>query len=96
MWDKMVMKCLPAYGQIYNPEGALSAANWHLPWHLGLPWWLSGKECTCSAGDAGSVLGGEDPTQSSILARNIPWTVEPGGLQSMGVTQSQTMTEATE
>ena len=40
-------------------------------------------------------LGGEDPleegmaTHSSILARRIPWTEEPGGLQSMGL-QSQT------
>ena len=36
-------------------------------------------------------LGQEDPlekemaTHSSILARNIPWTEEPGGLQSMGL-----------
>ena len=35
-------------------------------------------------------LGGEDPlekgmaTHSSILAGEIPWTEEPGGLQSMG------------
>ena len=35
-------------------------------------------------------LGGEDPleeemtTHSSILACGIPWTEEPGGLQSMG------------
>ena len=35
-------------------------------------------------------LGQEDPleeemaTQSSILAGKIPWTEEPGGLQSMG------------
>jgi len=35
-------------------------------------------------------LGGEDPlekamaTLSSILAWRIPWTKEPGGLQSMG------------
>ena len=35
-------------------------------------------------------LGGEDPleegmaTQSSILAWRMPWTEEPGGLQSMG------------
>ena len=35
-------------------------------------------------------LGGEDPlekgmaTHSSILALRIPWTEEPGGLQSMG------------
>ena len=36
-------------------------------------------------------LGGEDPlekamaTHSSILAWKIPWTEEPGGLQSMGL-----------
>ena len=35
-------------------------------------------------------LGGEDPleegmaTHSNILAWRIPWTEEPGGLQSMG------------
>ena len=35
-------------------------------------------------------LGWEDPlqkemaTHSSLLAREIPWTEEPGGLQSMG------------
>ena len=35
-------------------------------------------------------LGWEDPlekgmaTHSSILAQRIPWTEEPGGLQSMG------------
>ena len=40
-------------------------------------------------------LGGEDPleegmaTHSSVLAWRIPWTEEPGGLQSTG-TQSQT------
>ena len=40
-------------------------------------------------------LGGEDPqekgmvTNSSILTRQIPWTEEPGGLQSMGL-QSRT------
>ena len=36
-------------------------------------------------------LGGEDPlkkemaTHTSILAWEIPWTEEPGGLQSMGL-----------
>ena len=46
-------------------------------------------------------LGREDPLEegmaihSSILARKILWTEEPGrGLQSMGVTESD-MTEAT-
>ena len=40
-------------------------------------------------------LGGEDPlekemaTHSTILAWEIPWTEEPGGLQSMGSQNSQ-------
>ena len=33
-------------------------------------------------------------THSSILAWKIPWTEEPGGLQSMGCKESD-MTEAT-
>ena len=43
-------------------------------------------------------LGREDPlekemaTHSSILAWRIPWTEEPGGLQSMGLQESD-MTE---
>ena len=55
-----------------------------------LPWWISGKEPTCNARDPGSTLGQEDPlekemaTHSSILAWEIPWTEEPGGLQSRG------------
>ena len=38
----------------------------------------------------------EDPlekemaTHSSIFAREIPWVVEPGGLQSVGLQKSQT------
>ena len=41
-------------------------------------------------------LGWEDPlekgmaTHSSILAWRTPWTEEPGGLQSLGVTKSWT------
>ena len=41
-------------------------------------------------------LGQEDPlekgmaTHSSILAWRIPWTEEPGGLESTGVPKSQT------
>ena len=41
-------------------------------------------------------LGGEDPleeemaTHSSMLAREIPWTEKPGGLQSIGLKKSQT------
>ena len=51
------------------------------------------KNLPASAGevsDVGSIPGSEDPlekemaTHSSILAWRIPWTEEPGGLQSMG------------
>ena len=55
----------------------------------GLPWWLSSKFSDCSPGDAG-FLGQKDPleegmaTHSSILAWRVPWTEEPGGLQSVG------------
>ena len=43
-------------------------------------------------------LGREDPleeemaTRSSILAWEIPWTEQPGGLQSMEVTRESDMT----
>ena len=47
------------------------------------------KNPPANVGDVGSILGQEDPlekemaTHSSILAWEIPWTGEPGGLQSM-------------
>ena len=59
----------------------------------GLSWGLNGKESTFNAGNVGSILGRKDPlekkmaTHPSILAWEIPWTGEPGGLQSMGVTR---------
>ena len=54
-----------------------------------------GKASACNVGDLGTIPGSgrslsrEDPlkelaTDSSILAWKIPWTEEPGGLQSMG------------
>ena len=48
----------------------------------------NGKESACNAGDSGSIPW-EDPlekgmaTHSSILAQRIPWTEEPGWLQSI-------------
>ena len=61
-----------------------------------LPWWLSGKKKNpyAYAGDAETwvlSLGQEDPlvkkmtSHSSTLARKIPWTEEPGGLQFVRV-----------
>ena len=51
------------------------------------------KNSPANAGDvrdAGSIPGLEDPLEeemaahSSVLTWRIPWTEEPGGLQSMG------------
>ena len=59
----------------------------------GFPDGSEGKESVCNAGDtgdAGSIPGLGDPLEeemaphSSILAWEIPWTEEPGGIQSMG------------
>ena len=54
------------------------------------PGGLEGKASTCNAGDLGLIpgsgrsLGEEMATQFNTLAWKIPWTEEPGGLQSMG------------
>ena len=57
---------------------------------LGFPDGSAGKESSCNAGDMGSIPGLGDSlekemaTHSSILAWKIPWTEEPGRLQSAG------------
>ena len=58
--------------------------------YMGLPWWLSGRESACQCRRLKfNPWVGKDPlekemaTHSSILAWEIPWTEEPGGLQSM-------------
>ena len=63
---------------------------------LGLPRWLSGKEPTCRCRRLRlDPLEEEMATHYSILAWEIPWTEEPGRLQSMGVTKESDTTEAT-
>ena len=53
-------------------------------------WVVAQMVSACNAGDLGSIPGlGRSPekemaTHSNILAWRIPWTEEPGGLQSMG------------
>ena len=56
-----------------------------------IPGCSDGREFASNAVDQVQSLGWEDPlekgmaTHSSILAWRIPWTEEPGGLQSMGL-----------
>ena len=65
--------------------------------NLGLPWWLSSKGSTSQCrrykfnpwvGE--DTLEKKKATHSSILAWEIPWTEEPGGLQSMGLQKNWT------
>ena len=56
-----------------------------------LPWWLSGKESACNAGDLGLIPGlGRSPVggqgiHSNILVWRIPWTEKTGRLKSIGL-----------
>ena len=63
----------------------LSPEEW-----FGFPRWLRGKASACPAGDTCPNPGSGNPLEkgtaihSSILAWEMPWTEEPGGLQYMG------------
>ena len=56
---------------------------------MGFPDSSDDKESACNAGDMSLILGQEDPLEKgmaihfSILTWRIPWTEEPGKLQSM-------------
>jgi len=55
----------------------------------GFPGGSGSKESACNAGDMGSIPGSDTlekgmATHLSILVWRIPWTEEPGRLQSMG------------
>ena len=62
---------------------------------MGFPGGSVVKNPPTNAGDTGSIPGlgrspGELATHSSILPWEIPWTEEPGGLQSMGSQKNRT------
>ena len=65
-------------------------------WDLHFPGGSVVKNPPANAGDEVQSPGQEDPLKeemaahSSILAWEIPWTEEPGGLQSMGLQKSLT------
>ena len=85
------------FADVQNPVSSTDATKFipsfsHIPDFSG---GSDGKGSACHAGDPGLISGsGRSPgegngTHSRVLACTIPWTVEPGGLQSMG---SQTQT----
>ena len=90
-------------------DSTLIPIIWHLPvvWMpfqgltntiMSFPGGSDGKESACNAGDLGSIPGlrrspGGGHGNSSILAWRIPWTEQPGGLQSMGSHKESDTTE---
>ena len=76
---------------VYNAEEIQSDTNIANQWCLitCFPGGSNGEESAFSGRDRVQSLGREDPlekgmaTCSSILALRIPWTEEPGRLQSM-------------
>ena len=73
-----------------------SLSNFYIQYSvIEFPWWLSNNLPVMQETQVQSV-GQEDPlekemaTHSIILAWEIPWTEEPGGLQSLGSQKSQT------
>ena len=78
--------CVPFHGTV------MGSGVGCIPISTLLPKWLRGKESACNAGDMRLILGCEDTlekgvaTHTSVLAWEIPWTEEPGWLQS---TESQ-------
>ena len=65
-------------------------------YQMGLPGGSAGRNPPAHAEDKGSIPGREGPlekemaTLASILAWEIPWMEEPGGLPSMGLQKSRT------
>ena len=73
------------------PQGSYFEGKTIFSWKVGVgfPGGSGGKKSACNAGDAG-FQSMEDPLEkgmvplSSIFPWRIPWTEEPGGLQSRG------------
>ena len=87
MWDWMKHKLesrLQGEISIVTSDMQMTPPLW------GFPGSSDGKASAYSARGPGLIPGSEDPlekemaTHSNILARRIPWTEEPGGLQSIG------------
>ena len=82
-------------GSLYRRLGNKMEGSW------GLPWWLSIKESAYNTGDVSLIPGsrrfpgGRNDNPLQYSCGKVPWTKEPGRLQSMGHKESN-MTAHTE
>ena len=94
-----LVKNPPAMQEILGQEDPFDSWVRKIPWRrdrlpapifTGFPGSSDGKESTCNEGDLGLIPGlGRSPREENgtplqYLAWKIPWTEEPGGLQSRG------------
>ena len=85
--DMFIVHCKTTTYSFLSEKGEFTRL---MVWHWGFPGGSEDKVTACNAGDPGSIPGLKDPLEkemashSSILAWRIPWTDEPGGLQSRG------------
>ena len=95
----VVISVVPFCGNkkfLHMPWTLIVSVCYLIAWRWGFPVGSVVMNPPANAGDAGLISGWEDPlkkemtTHSSILAWEIPWTEEPGRLQSMGSQESQT------
>ena len=83
----------PWFGELrsYMPHGTTKKKKKKKSKARGFPGGFVVKNPPVNAGDVGSIPGlrrspgGDMATRSSVLAWEIPWTEEPGGLRSMGL-----------
>ena len=86
-------------GNLYLPFFFLK--SYYFVYFFKFPNGSDSKESACDAGDLGLIPGSEDSlekgtaTHSSILTWKIPWTEEPGGLQSTGHKELDTTEQLT-
>ena len=88
VWGSMDTCMCVAESLCYSPDH--NVVN-RLYANVGFPGGTVMENPPANGGDSGSITGQEDPlekgtaTQSSIFTWRVPWTEEPGGLQSMGL-----------
>ena len=89
----MCLKKSQKEGNHYIQENLRPIYSFNSCTSIAFPGDSDSKESTCNAGNVGSIPGsGRSPGEGngSTLAWRIPWTEEPGGLQSMGSQESDT------
>ena len=70
-WDLGLFAAVLAPGQMFPPRAIEYKETRR---DEGLPWWLSSKESTCNAGDAGdmgSIPGWEDPLEKEMATTSV-------------------------